>query len=105
MSFPAYDVCNLGHKHEIDPLKMEPCGGTLKVIDYTNVKTSLTIGERYTFRDKAGIVKRYRLGRTTGWKPRLILLHNARSIGSSITVNAPDIEYRNGAYETGTYFI
>lgn len=103
-SYPAKKVCNLGHEHQDSPIKMVPCNGTLRVIDYTNVRTYLTLGERYAFRDKNGIVKRFTLGRTTGWRPVLLLMHNARSTGSSITVNAPDVAWNNGAYDCGTYF-
>lgn len=104
MSYPQRKVCNLGHTHEYSE-KMEKCTGTLRLIDYTNVRTHLTIGARYTFRDKEGNVKRFTLGRTNGWRPCLLLMHNARSTGSSITVNAPDLKYKDGAYETNTYFI
>ena len=105
MSYPKSKTCSLGHVHINNPYETERCTGTLMVIDKTNINTHLTVGERYTFRDKAGIVKRFTVGRTSGWKPCLLLLHNARSTGSSITVNAPDIHYKNGAYETNTYFI
>jgi hypothetical protein len=106
MSYTAYKTCNLGHKHDDENGKQVPCTGTLRVIDYTNVRTSLKIGERYTFRDKAGHVKRFRLGCSTGWKPCLLLLHNSRSTGSANTVNGPDIKWNEKAlaYDTGTLF-
>lgn len=104
VAYAKKDVCKECGHTEYDNDKLERCTGTLRVIDYTNVRTHLTIGERYTFRDKSGIKKRFTLGKTTGWKPCLLLLHNARSIGSSITVNAPDIKYKDGAYTTNTYF-
>jgi hypothetical protein len=96
------DTCGHTHTHDTQ----EQCTGTLRVIDYTNVRTHLSIGERYTFIDKNGNKKRFTLGRTTGWKPLLLLMYNARSTGSSITVKAPDItwEKKEQAYTTGTYF-
>jgi hypothetical protein len=96
--------CSLGHWHGNG--KTVPCGGTLRVIDYTNVRTHLQKGERYTFIDKEGNKKRFTLGATNGWKPVLLLLHNARSHGSSITINAPDIKWQpeNQAYFVPTYF-
>lgn len=106
MSYPKSETCSLGHVHQIEPYTTQRCTGTLRVIDYTNINTYLTIGERYTFKDKAGLVKRFTLGRTTGWKPCLILLHNARSTGSSITINAPEIKgIGGGIYQVDTYFI
>lgn len=104
MSYPKRETCDTcGHTH-VDDEKQEKCKGTLRLIDYTNVRTRLSIGERYTFVDKNGVKKRFTLGKTTGWKPCLLLMHNARSTGSSITVNAPDIQYKDGAYTTNTYF-
>ncbi len=103
MSYAKKTTCETcGHTHVSDT--QEKCTGTLRLIDYTNVRTHLTIGERYLFSDKNGNKKRYTLGRTTGWKPCLLLMHNARSTGSSITVYAPDIQYKDGAYFTNTYF-
>jgi hypothetical protein len=93
------------HVRDIDGVL---CSGTLRVIDYTNIDlkySSLKIGERFTFKDLAGNVKRYTLGRTTGWKPCLLLMHNSRSRYSSLTVNAPEIEYiGGGVYQVQTYF-
>lgn len=104
MSYAKKDTCETCGHTEYNHEKHVRCTGTLRAIDYTNVRTHLCIGERYTFSDKNGIKKRFTLGKTTGWKPCLLLLHNARSIGSSITVNAPDIKYKDGAYTTNTYF-
>lgn len=98
------EICNLGYKHVHDNAKEVRCTGTLRLIDNSKVNTSLVIGERYSFRDKNGLVKRFRLGKTTGWKPMLLLLHNARSTGSSLLVDANDLKYENGAYNTGIYF-
>jgi len=105
MKYPKSTTCSLGHVHIDEPYTTERCTGTLKVIDKTNINTHLTIGERYPFRDKHGTVKRFTLGKTTGWRPCLLLLHNARSTGSCITVNAPEVHYKKGAYEVNTYFI
>lgn len=103
-SHPDGETCELGHFH--DNGKMLPCRGTLRVIDYTNVRTHLQKGERYDFIDKDGNKKRFTLGQTTGWKPQLMLLHNARSHGSSILIKAPDIKYDHEAkaYTTNVYF-
>ena len=101
------DKCGKRTWYEIpEQCHMEGCTGTLQVIDYTNVRTHLTLGERYDFRDKAGRVKRFTLGRTTGYVPCLLLMHNARSRGSSLTINARDISYNveAHAFDTGTYF-
>lgn len=104
MSYAKKTTCDTcGHTH-INHEKHVRCKGTLRVIDYTNIRTHLTIGNRYTFRDKNGVKKRFTLGRTTGWKPCLLLKYNARSTGSSIAVSAPDLVYKDGAYETSTYF-
>jgi len=97
--------CNLGHWHEDEPRHETRCVGTLRVIDYTNIRTYLTIGERYTFQDNAGVVKRFTLGRTTGIKPRLLLLHNSRSTGSDLLVNGPEIvALGGGVYKVNTLF-
>lgn len=106
MSYLDYKVCDLGHKH--DGEKMIKCTGTLRLIDDTNVKTHLSIGSRYTFQDSTGKKKRFTLGKTTGWKPCLLLLHNSRSSGSSLTVNAPDISYTidkgQAVYKINNYY-
>ena len=85
---------------------MERCTGTLRVIDNINVLTHyITIGERYTFQDLRGTQKRFTVGKTTGRKPCLLLLHNSRSMSSSITIKAPEIEpVGNGIYKVNTYF-
>lgn len=101
--YEDFKTCDLGHKHGTGEMKR--CEGTLRVIDNTNAKTYLTIGERYSFRDKNGLVKKFTLGKTTGWKPCLLLLHNSRSTGSSLCVNAGDLNYKDGAYNTNIYFI
>lgn len=105
MSYPKKCHCDAGHVHTYPDGRQEKCGGTLRVIDYSGIRTHLIIGERYTFRDKAGTVKRYTLGRTTGHRPALLLLHNARSISSGNIVRADQIKYRDGLYECETYFI
>jgi len=106
MSYAKGATCDMGHYHEEEPYVTERCKGTLRVIDYTNTKTHLvTVGERYTFQDKRGVQKRFTVGKTTGWKPCLLLLHNARSTGSSRTINAPEIKaLGGGVYEVDTYF-
>lgn len=105
MQYTKSQTCDLGHKHTVEPLKYERCTGTLRLIDRTNITTWLVIGKRYTFQDLNGVQKRYTLGRTTGWKPVLLLLHNARSTGSSITVKGPEIEaIGGGVYKVPTYF-
>ena len=102
------EVCSLGYTHQHDNAKEIRCTGTLKVIDYTNIKTYLNIGSRYTFQDSTGKKKRFTLGKTTGWKPCLLLLHNARSTGSSSTLNAGDIIYTiekgQAVYKINNYY-
>ena len=90
-------ICNKCYKRTwyetVQPCHVAGCTGTLQLIDNTNISTHLNIGSRYSFQDSTGKIKRFTLGKTTGWRPCLLLLHNSRSLGSSRTVNAPDLVY------------
>ncbi len=76
------------HPHTLNELVQ--CTGINRIIDNSELP-ELTPGARYSFKDKTGKVKRYTFGKTTGWKPVGLLMHNARSTGSSYTLKKSDI--------------
>lgn len=84
------------------------CGGEIVLINNSEIVDNLEVGCRYDFIDKNDNKKRYTVGKTTGWKPVLLAMHNSRSWGSSITLSAKDYkgyDFMHGAYRFNTYFI
>lgn len=64
-----------------------PCGGTLRVIDYSNLDSRLTpyheTGERVEITYKNGEKIRCYVGMSTGWKPVYLEIKNSRSTGGA----------------------
>ena len=79
------DKC--GHTEIIKPIKMIPCGGTLKVIDYSELdKNNLLISayenhSRLKITYKDGTNERMYIGKSTGWKPCWLIIKRNDSIG------------------------
>lgn len=66
---------------------MPGCTGTLRVIDYSEIKAhplAAFEGARVEVKYNDGTKQRFWVGRTTGWKPTLIAVNNTRSTGGTI---------------------
>ena len=72
----------------------QPCPGTLKVIDRSELAPQFAhyhqTGQRIIVKTRHGETLRGYVGRTTGWKPVYLLMNNTRSMGSSNTLTADD---------------
>ena len=87
--YPKVKTCkSCGHSEEVEPLRMERCKGTLRLIDTSDLVPSF---KRYYENKKRIEVdfgyekKRGTIGKTTGWKPKYFLILTKRSVGSMYT--------------------
>ncbi|MDD5355694.1 MAG: hypothetical protein PHY56_04115 [Candidatus Omnitrophica bacterium] len=104
--YPASRKCETcGHTETIEPVKMVRCTGTLRLIDNSQ------LDERFTFAYERGLrvevtwkkgyenyggygsrtngqKARFRVGKSTGWKPIYLMLLKSNSLGGSAILSA-----------------
>lgn len=88
MSRPTYCPCCQQQTGE------GPCGGTLRVIDRSQLAPAFAgyhrTGQRIRVRFDNGEEKTGTVGKTTGWRPVYLLMARSDSIGSSDLLSAKD---------------
>jgi DnaJ-class molecular chaperone len=99
--YPAAKTCeSCGHTETIEPMRMEQCTGTLRLIVETDLDDRLTPyyerGERVEVREKDGTRRRFYVGKSTGWKPVYLEIARRNSSGG------PAVYIPKGATIAGT---
>jgi len=90
--------------------KYAPCGGTLRIIDPSNLAPGFTSAyqseDRVRVRFSDGTKLTGTIGKTMGWHPVYILMRTARSTSSIWTLSAKDriVAVRRGRTYIRTYF-
>ncbi len=99
--YPKRTICKTcGHSEEVEPIKMERCKGTLRIIDNSELDNRLTpfyeskqrveITWKKGYEDFTsygartnGTKQRCYIGKSTGWKPIYLCILNSRSLGGA----------------------
>ena len=85
-SYPPSKTCDTcGHTEVMNDKDDIPCGGTLKVIDKSDLDKRFTpyysSGERVEVVYKNGESERFYVGKLTGWKPIYLAIKKSNSSG------------------------
>lgn len=96
MTYPKRDTCETCHHTEVDYEKMEPCKGTLRLIDTSDLAPQFTpylhdYSKRLIVKMNYGETVRGYVGKTTGWKPCYMLMSKINSTGSSELLHHDDV--------------
>jgi hypothetical protein len=85
ITYPAIATCGTcGHKRKEYPIRMIPCGGTLKVIDYSLLDERFAeyykSGQRIEVTYDSGETERFFVGKGIGNKPTWIKIKTSHSM-------------------------
>lgn len=84
-TYPDITTCvTCGHKKKAYPIRMVPCGGTLKVIDYTLLDERFSeyhkSGQRIEVHYGSGETERFFVGKSIGNRPTWIKIKTSHSV-------------------------
>ncbi len=84
--YPKKETCDsCGHSETVEPLKMERCKGTLRLIDYSELDPRFLdyfeSGQRIEITYEWGETERCYVGKSTGYKPIWLLIRKKNSFG------------------------
>lgn len=79
VDYPKRKTCkSCGHSEEVEPMKMERCPGTLRIIDYSALDYRFLdyyqSGQRLELVYQDGSRERGYIGKSTGWRPIWLLI-------------------------------